>query len=1138
MKINNKEYFTNFGEFYTTSYPGYENLIIKPEVGILERHIGLLKDINDDLFALSSLCVIGGDFYGGFVPINCADNFSNVFVYSTNINTDIQATFETYKNIHYSTTFYPCKFIYIHNLELVNEEILKEIKQNDCIILSKNSELFSFYEYNYQLTKKSTHEFNKYTLYMPSYLNNDFLSHFHYYFTSTSEFDYDNLIHLCIMVKNAGKLFEKVLTENLSIIDRWTVLDTGSTDGTQDVAKRILGNKKGNLYEEPFLNFRDSRNSCLNLAGKKCKYTLMLDDTYVIQGELRNFLNIVRGDQFATSYSLIIKSDDTEYYSNRIVKTENELRYIYKIHEVIQQKNNVQVVIPNSDAWIMDYRADYMEKRTMDRKYYDLELLFEEIEENPDDPRNYYYIAQTYNLLENHEKAAEFFLKRAYHPVEGFKQEKVDSMFEAARIFNFKLNKPWEECEKMYLQAYEWEPSRPDSLYFIGIHYYLEGNLKQAYPYMKKAFEIGYPVHTQFSLKPTLSYYFLPKFLAQVSYAENDIITGLNCSALFLQKNSNNTSDPEYENMTSWYKLYDHLYKYYTSKNNNNNIINTNEDIICFIVDGGYTNWTGRDILTKGVGGSETWAIETARYIKKNFPKYRIIFFCKCLEEDIFENVEYKPLSNIYDFFNKNKINNCIISRFTEYIPLTYHANVENVTLILHDISPIGNVIPISTKLKNIICLSDWHKEVFLSRFPNFKDITSVHHYGIDKNKFEVDDNISKQPCSFIYSSFPNRGLLILLKMWDKIKEKIPQATLDIYCDVYGEWVTQNFPEEMKLITSYLWDENGIEKYYKKGIRYHGWVDKKKLADGWKRADIWFYPCKFEETFCLTALEAASTKTLAITNNLAALSTTVGDRGVVIEGNVVSEEWQEKALNQIVNILNNKEEKQRLIEENYAWSQSHTWEIKSIEFMNNYISRNLNLIYNDMYNWTNDIPKNSRKIFEQILHTFDNKRCDILEIGTFVGTSIIEMLKILPQSKAVVVDSWKNYTEIKDLEENNTEQIFYDNIKKSNVENRIQVIKGDSKDVLMYNLNDTRFDFIYVDGSHLCLDTYLDIALSWRLLKVGGILGIDDYMYNRLDNVMNVLETPFEAVEHFMRKYEGSYEVIDKGYRVFLKKVK
>jgi len=128
MKINNKEYFTNFGEFYTTSYPGYENLIIKPEVGILERHIGLLKDINDDLFALSSLCVIGGDFYGGFVPINCADNFSNVFVYSTNINTDIQATFETYKNIHYSTTFYPCKFIYIHNLELVNEEILKEIR--------------------------------------------------------------------------------------------------------------------------------------------------------------------------------------------------------------------------------------------------------------------------------------------------------------------------------------------------------------------------------------------------------------------------------------------------------------------------------------------------------------------------------------------------------------------------------------------------------------------------------------------------------------------------------------------------------------------------------------------------------------------------------------------------------------------------------------------------------------------------------------------------------------------------------------------------------------------------------------------------------------------------------------------------
>ena len=58
--------------------------------------------------------------------------------------------------------------------------------------------------------------------------------------------------------------------------------------------------------------------------------------------------------------------------------------------------------------------------------------------------------------------------------------------------------------------------------------------------------------------------------------------------------------------------------------------------------------------------------------------------------------------------------------------------------------------------------------------------------------------------------------------------------------------------------------ENGMNIYY------YGWVSKKVLSEAWTTSDIWFYPCTFMETFCLTALEAAITKTLVITNNLAA----------------------------------------------------------------------------------------------------------------------------------------------------------------------------------------------------------------------------------------------------------------------------
>ena len=45
-----------------------------------------------------------------------------------------------------------------------------------------------------------------------------------------------------MIVKNGGPLLEKVLTDNLPIIDRWCILDTGSTDGSQEIIKKVLKN--------------------------------------------------------------------------------------------------------------------------------------------------------------------------------------------------------------------------------------------------------------------------------------------------------------------------------------------------------------------------------------------------------------------------------------------------------------------------------------------------------------------------------------------------------------------------------------------------------------------------------------------------------------------------------------------------------------------------------------------------------------------------------------------------------------------------------------------------------------------------------------------------------------------------------
>jgi predicted O-methyltransferase YrrM len=945
------------------------------------------------------------------------------------------------------------------------------------------------------------------------------------------------------MVKNAGPQFREMLQENLQFIDKWTILDTGSTDETIQIIKEVLVDKKeGTLYEEPFINFRDSRNRLLDLAGSSCKYNLMLDDTYIIKGDLRSFLNEVRSDQYSTSFTLFINSDDCTYGSNRITKSNSGLRYMFKIHEVITDKNNINIIIPKHLVYIDDRRFDYMEKRTMKRKELDLKLLFEEMEDDPHNPRTYYYLAQTYYLLEEYDKSFYYFMKRCEYKNAGFFQERVDAAFEAARIANFKLNKPWQECEKMYLEAFKIDESRHESLYFIGIHYYLENNFIKAYDYFKRGFEIEFPQHCQYSLKPTLSFHFLPKFLTRVCYYVEDFLLGEKVSEFFLLNNKNDSED--YDEILSWHLIYKKLNIY----NGPRIPVNEENEIFCFVADGGFNPWSGSNILTTGVGGSETYIIEIARYIKKH-SKFDVYVFCNTPEEkdEIFEGVYYKHLNSYYKFINTRYVKHCIISRYSEYLPVTFKGFTENVYFVIHDLTSSGNVIPMNNKLKNIFCLTEWHVKYFTNRFPILKNITVPFYYGID-NKFKHENIVFKQKNKFIYSSFPNRGLLQLLQMWPKIYQKYNNATLHIYSDIDHKWSNDVEPEKMLLIknllSEYNYKENGL------GIHYHGWVDKNTLANAWTTADIWFYPCTFMETFCLTSLEAASSKTLCVTNDLAALQNTVENRGIIISGDPTTKEWQSVALEKLFFIMDdaNYKEKINLINNNYNWAKTLSWENQAVKLLDEYIYPNNVYEYKGMYNWTNNIPFGSKDIFINIISYFNTnynkikfgKKIFILELGSYTGMSLIQLVKLIPNSYGTGIDMWSNYNEnslLNVIDNYNVKQSFYKNIKNAGLQDKIHGIQIDTTSALIQFIKDNKkFDFIYVDGSHLLLDCYSDLILSWEILENGGILAIDDYTYNS-DNSDKILNSPFQAVNHFLKIFNGKYKLLNISYRVFLEKI-
>lgn len=1126
VTLNRENFIVTDNEFCQILNPNYQNLYLVPELGSLEREIGLINELVDELGGDKNIFISIGLTHGGYLPIKITSNFHQKIVISSD---EIQINnFNQNKEIHdcknimvsqnYDNISFSDESLIIIKLESNNSiETTKYLSHTNTIILSYlQMQMDKFYNYQLEGTNLWIH--------VASEINGLFRKKFGYYLKNDSNvLNYDNLINLCIMVKNAGDGFRSILENNLPYVDKWTFLDTGSTDNTLEIIKDVMKNKKGKLYQEPFINFRDSRNRCLDLAGESCKFNIMLDDTYVLKGNVREFLHLIRSDQRGDSYNVMINSDNLLYGSNRITKSDRKLRYIYKIHEIIQIDDNFIVQIPEDEICIKDINNQYMIERTRKRKEHDLELLFEEIRENPDVPRHLYYIANTYAGLEKWNDAFEYYQKRIAHSVEGFRDEVTDSYFQSAMIAENHLGWKWDKCEKIYLKCFNYDETRSDALFMIGHYYYKIGMNHRAFPYFKKGFKLGTPIHNTSDLRPMIYNNYLPKLLTELCYEFGYYKLGQKAAEKYLKHN------PHDDTIKSYFEIFC-LLNQDKSESYIRNI--PNKKILCFVADGGYKNWSGSSILAEGVGGSETYIIEMSRNIAK-ITNYDTYVFCRTDQEEIFDGVKYRNIKDYIPFINQNKVHTVIISRYSEYIKVTQENDVDNIYFVIHDLLPSGNIIPLHESLKGIFCMSEWHKEYFLNIFPTLRDKTFIFPNGINVDEYQSNNFKKKKHC-FIYSSFANRGLVHLLRMFPKIREKLPDATLRVFCDTKNNYVQNVAKDDMDEIEKLLVEQ-------KEWVTNYGWVPKDILRKHWMESEIWLYPCTFSETFCITAIEAAMSKTLAISIDLAALNNTIGDRGILISGDPKTTEWQEIAITSLLEVLDDEQKMIELLEKNYKWTLGYDWKILAAKFVNDYFRHNYDLDYAGMLNWSSDIPYGSKIIFEKALDNFRNKKCRILEIGTYSGTSVINMLQYLPDATATVIDIWKDYDEnklLESIEKNRIEEIFYHNISIAGMKDRIIVKKNDSKKVLMdFIRENTNFDLIYVDGSHTYIDCYTDLTLSWELLSVGGMLIADDYIWMPAD-LQNELDRPYHAINHFMEKIKNQYTVFDKGYRMFLIKNK
>lgn len=175
-----------------------------------------------------------------------------------------------------------------------------------------------------------------------------------------------------------------------------------------------------------------------------------------------------------------------------------------------------------------------------------------------------------------------------------------------------------------------------------------------------------------------------------------------------------------------------------------------------------------------------------------------------------------------------------------------------------------------------------------------------------------------------IYSSSPDRGLDILLKMWPEIKAKFPDATLDV---AYGwkvfDMVAASNPERM------AWKDKVMEMMKAEGITDHGRIGKDELKKLRQQCGIWAYPTYFTEINCINALEMQRDGVVPVTMAFAALKETVG-AGIKVEGDIYDPAVQTAYLETLLSFMGDErwwsEEQAKGIEfaKDYDWSKIAT----------------------------------------------------------------------------------------------------------------------------------------------------------------------------------------------------------------------
>lgn len=274
--------------------------------------------------------------------------------------------------------------------------------------------------------------------------------------------------------------------------------------------------------------------------------------------------------------------------------------------------------------------------------------------------------------------------------------------------------------------------------------------------------------------------------------------------------------------------------------------------------------WDPEVYREKGIGGSETAAVEMARHLHDLTGRRVIVFNPREKARSFYEEhgkqvaVEYRPGRDLPEYFR-------------DYRPALHIAWRHGMKLSddpmyvwCHDLGFMG--LENHSAYTKVMALSEFHRGYIKSFFGIPEEKIMVTANGIEPERFKLTANRVKEPGKVIWSSSPDRGLDRAILVMDEVVKHVPDAKLHVY---YG------FENMKKMGMQAEVDKLEAMMASRPHVVYHGNLKQSELTREMGTACVWLYPTNFLETYCITAVEALCSGVYPVVRRWGALPDTL-----------------------------------------------------------------------------------------------------------------------------------------------------------------------------------------------------------------------------------------------------------------------